>query len=264
VKDLVILIPSWRGPSLLATTLDAIKKSCVTDYDVLPVLNEPSDLDIEVCKSRGIEFLFSDVNLGTLAVDLAIPRISGKYKYIANANNDMLLCPSWDKTLIEYYEKNDCLSVSSPAVEYNGGANGLDTINDPKLPAFIDPACYENFSKNFLNGKYLFPNIISQRHPIIHNLEEWIECGAYSNGSQNYFPGYTLDFAHPCRMMLKYGESRPMVSVGDAPVFHDYSSTMKKLPVNLQQRHCQDVFLREFGFTVTDFKRKIGFNNILE
>jgi hypothetical protein len=265
VKDLAILIPSWKGHKLLNTCLRAIKSNCVTNYEVFVILNEPENLDIEVVNKYNVTYLASSVNLGTLAVDLAIPLIKGKFKYVANLNSDMVCCPSWDEKLIEYYEKNGCISVSSPAVEYNGGANGLDTLNDRGLPEFEDCSLIYEFSENCKNGKYVFPNVISQRHPIIQSVEDFLSIGGYTgNWSRfDYHPGYTLDFAQPCRLWLATG-NRNMVSVGAAPVFHNFSATMKKLPPHLMRRDCKDVFFNEFGFSVEDFKRSIGFNRIVD
>ena len=77
----------------------------------------------------------------------------------------------------------------------------------------------------------------------------------------NWWPGYTLDFYFPWRLWKRFGGN--MVSVGNAPVFHDYSATMKKLPVHAQARNCWHYFKQKTDMTVEEFKEAIEFNKIV-
>lgn len=263
MKDLAILIPCWKGDDYLPVCLEAIKRNCKTDYEVFVILNEATQVGIDICAEYGAKCIPSSANEGTLAVDHAIPFLKG-FKYVANLNIDMIVCPDWDKRLLERLEEYGPLSsVSSPAIEYSGGANGLDTLNDPDLPAFTDPKCIEIFSKNCNHWKYSLPDIISQRHPVITSVENYLAVGGYSdNWDRNYFPGYSLDFDFPFRLWKQLGITK-MVSCGDAPVLHDYSSTMNKLPPNLKANNCWAYFKEKNGMSIDEFKRKINFNKIV-
>lgn len=263
MKDLAILIPTWKGADLLNTCLHSIFKNCVTSYDVIVLINDLDGDTLSVCQKFGVKYVASNTNFGTLAVDLAVPFLERDgYKYVANLNNDMIVCPEWDKKLIEYYEANDCVSVSSPAVEYNGGANQLDTLNDPDLPPFTNLSIIYKFNENYLNGKYKFPNVISQRHPILMSYEHFKAVGYYSKWDFSWVVGYTLDFYQPY-LLWKLTGSNKMISVGDAPVFHDYSATMKKLSPNLQSQNCWEVFRSKTGMSVDEFKKQIDFNKMV-
>jgi GT2 family glycosyltransferase len=103
MKDLAILIPSWSGPKLLDTCLLGIKCNCETNYDIIVTLNEVDEDSYAIAKKWGVKIITISENIGTMAVDMAIPLIRGKYKYVANLNNDMIVCPGWDRKLIEYY-----------------------------------------------------------------------------------------------------------------------------------------------------------------
>lgn len=262
MKDLAILIPSWKGSDYLPACLKSIRLNCVTDYDIFVILNEVDDQSLRICREFGTKFIALSQNEGTLAIDYAIPYLAD-YQYVANLNIDMIVCPYWDSILLSRLEKMQGMgSVSSPAVEYNGGNNGLDTLNDPTLPKFTDPKCTESFSRNYLDGKYNFPDIISQRHPIITTVKAFLKVGGYSDFDRNWFPGYSLDFFFGFKLWKILGFSN-LISVGDAPVLHDYSSSMKKLPPNLQKLNCWGYFKFKAGMTIDEFKQKIDFNKVV-
>jgi len=263
MKDLAILIPSWKGADYLPFCLSSIKQNCVTDYEIFVILNEVDIRSMQICEAHGVHFIALDRNEGTLAVDHAIPYLRD-FKYVINMNNDMLCCPNFDATLIMEMQKyNDKAAVSAPAVEYNGGANGLDTLNDPSLSPFNTAACLNEFTDNYNNGKYKFPNIISQRHPVLTTVKDFLAAGGYSDDWDfNYFPGYSLDFDFPYRLLTRCGIEN-MISVGAAPVLHDYSHTMHKLPPNLQAKNCWDYFQKKNGISINEFKNRIKFNTIV-
>ena len=240
--------------------LSAIKRNCSSDYEVFVILNEIDAMSMKLCEMHGVNFIGLSRNEGTLAVDYAIPHLK-EFKYVANLNIDMIVCPDWDVKLIcKLQEYGDMATVSSPAVEYNGGANGLDTLNDPELPRFASARAIQNFSENCKQGKYKFPNIISQRHPVVCTVDNFLAVRGYSdNFDRNYYPGYSLDFDFPFRLWSELRIDK-MVSVGDAPVLHDYSSTMKKLPPNLQANNCWEYFKKKNRMSIDDFKKAINFN----
>lgn len=267
MKDLAILIPSWKGAEYLSVCLYAINKNCNSNYDVYVVLNEYDLKSVEVCeryKGQRVFYIPLKENEGTLAVDHAIPYLKD-YEFVCNLNNDMVVPENFDVLLIEAMRKyGPKCTVSSPAIEYNGGANGLDTLNDRDLPKFLEMGCVEKFSENVKNGKYKLPNIISQRHPVVCRAKDFIAVGGYSdNWDINWFPGYTLDFFFAYRLWDKLGIKK-MISIGNVPVLHDYSTTMRKLPVNLQQKNCWEYFKEKTGMTVDEWKEKINFNKIVD
>jgi len=263
MKDLAILIPSWKGADYLPFCLSSIKQNCITNYEVFVILNEADVRSMQICEAHGVHFIALDRNEGTLAVDHAIPYLRN-FRYVANLNIDMMVCPSWNAILLtKMSEYNDKVTVSSPAVEYAGGGNGIDTLNDPALPKFNTAECLNQFTENFNAGKYRFPNIISQRHPVICTVEDYIAVRGYSdNWDFSWHPGYTLDFFFPYRLWKERGIEM-MVSVGATAVLHDYSSTMNKLPENLKAKNCWDYFQKKTGITVNEFKNQIKFNTIV-
>jgi hypothetical protein len=133
------------------------------------------------------------------------------------------------------------------------------------MPKFINSIeAVRHFSDSCKTGKYKFPNIISQRHPVIVLANDFISLGGYSNNwnDLDFFPGYSLDFFFAYRLYY-YRYMGKMVSVGDAPVFHDYSATMKKLPVDLQKRNCWELFREKAGMSIEEFKAIINFNDTI-
>ncbi len=263
MKDLAILIPSWKGSDYLPFCLSSIKQNCVTNYEVFVILNEVDVQSMQICSFHGVNFIALNRNEGTLAVDHAIPYLRN-FKYVANLNIDMILPKNWDSILLsKMQEYNDHATVSSPAVEHSGVNNGIDMLNDPSLPKFNTLECLRQFAENHKDGKYKFPNIISQRHPIICTVKDYLAVGGYSdNWDFSWHPGWTLDFFFGYKLW-KERKIEMMISVGEVPVLHDCSSTMNKLPPDLKSRNCWDYFKKRTGMTVNEFKNQIKFNTIV-
>jgi glycosyltransferase involved in cell wall biosynthesis len=257
MKDLAILIPAWQAADILPVCLKAIRLNCKSDYTVFVVLNEVDDLSLSICRQWGVKFLALDSNEGTLAIDYFMPHLTD-YKFTMTINCDMIVPENYDLMILsKLLEIGELCSVSSPAVEYNGGNDGITAINDSSLPPFRDTEVIDKFSNNVKSGKYVFPTVYSQRHPITTWTSTYKKCGGFSDNFDRGYFAHTLDFDFGFRL---WNLGCKMISLGSAPVLHDYSSTMKKLSPELQQWNGWDHFRRKNGMSVDEFKRKMNFH----
>ena len=83
-KDISILICSWNNPHLLRVFIPNILKSFSLDNELLLVLNQYDKESVDLCVQYGLEFVCLKENLGTMAVDYALPLIKGEYTVIGN------------------------------------------------------------------------------------------------------------------------------------------------------------------------------------
>lgn len=95
-----ILIPTWNNLAYLKLCLKSIEKNSTYKHQILIYVNEGSDGTTDWLKTQNYEYIHNKENVG---VCWALNSLRAKVKtdYILYMNDDMYVCPDWDKFLWE-------------------------------------------------------------------------------------------------------------------------------------------------------------------
>lgn len=93
-----ILIPTWNNLDFLKLCVYSIEKNSTYRHQIIIYVNDGSDGTLEWVRGRGYDYVHSPENVGVcLAVNSLRPLV--KSDYICYMNDDMYVCPLWDKHL---------------------------------------------------------------------------------------------------------------------------------------------------------------------
>jgi glycosyltransferase involved in cell wall biosynthesis len=99
-----ILIPTWNNLSFLKLCIDSIEKNSYFKHQIIIYVNDGSDGTLQWVKEKGLDYLHSPSNVG-ICFALNSMRTLVKTDYILYMNDDMYVCPDWDKYLWEEIER---------------------------------------------------------------------------------------------------------------------------------------------------------------
>lgn len=95
-----IIIPTWNNLPYLKLCVASIRKNSSFGHQIIVHVNEGTDGTLEWVKSEGLDFTYSEQNIGIcLACNMMRTRV--KADYILYLNDDMYLLPGWDKALMD-------------------------------------------------------------------------------------------------------------------------------------------------------------------
>ena len=93
-----ILIPTWNNLGFLKLCLESIEKNSSFNHQVIIYVNDGSDGTLDYVKEKGLDYVHSPSNVGIcFALNALRPLV--KTEYILYMNDDMYVCPLWDKYL---------------------------------------------------------------------------------------------------------------------------------------------------------------------
>ncbi len=93
-----IIIPSWNNLPFLQLCVDSIRKNSATRHQIIVHVNEGSDGTLEWVRSQGLDYTFSERNIGVcMACNMMRTKVATDY--IFYVNDDMYLLPGWDTAL---------------------------------------------------------------------------------------------------------------------------------------------------------------------
>lgn len=96
-----ILIPSWNNLDYLKICIDSIRKNSAYAHQIIVHVNEGKDGTLAWIENEiDLNYTYSLENIG-VCYALNWARTIVKTDYIAYVNDDMYLCPDWDKYLVE-------------------------------------------------------------------------------------------------------------------------------------------------------------------
>ena len=95
-----ILIPTWNNLKFLQLCVESIRKNSTYEHEILIHVNEGTDGTLEWVKAQGLAYTHSTENVGVcLALNQLRPLVTTDY--ILFMNDDMYVCPEWDKALYD-------------------------------------------------------------------------------------------------------------------------------------------------------------------
>jgi glycosyltransferase involved in cell wall biosynthesis len=239
-----ILIPSWNNLEYLKLCIESIEKNSSFTHQIIVHVNDGSDGTLDWIKSRcGISFTHSSENVG-VCYALNYCSTLATTDYILYMNDDMYVCPSWDKFLFDEIQKlgHDNFFFSATAIEPRAQSkcsiekNYGSTINEfdeNKLLAEFDALPMDDWS-----GATWPPNIV---HKSI-----WELAGKYSI---EFSPGMYSD--PDFSMKLWQMGIRVFKGVAKSRVYHFGSVSVKKVKKN--KGYYQ--FISKWGMTQRTFSK---------
>lgn len=183
-----ILIPSWNNLPYLKLCIESIRKNSHYQHQIIVHVNEGIDGTKEwIAEQSDIDYSISDSNIG-VCYALNIGRGLVNTDYILYINDDMYVCPNWDKELFDEIKTigHNYFFLSSTAIEpvYSTNCAILKDYGSD-IHSFKEELLLKEFDSlpfNNWNGSTWPPNIV---HTSI-----WDLVGGYST---EFSPGMYSD-----------------------------------------------------------------------
>jgi len=240
-----IIIPTWNNLDYLKNCVASIRKNSAFKHQVILHFNEGSDGSLIWAKENEIEFTYTDTNVGIcIAVNQAA--VLAKYDYIVYMNDDMYVCPGWDKYLMDDINvlNTDCFMLSSTMIEPKQTSNDCVIVQDfgDQIDTFREDELliqYNSLEKADWNGSSWPPTVVSKKY--------WFITGGYS---VELSPGMSSDDDFSMKMW-KVG-CRIFKGVGKSKVYHFQAKSSSKVKKNDGRKQ----FLFKWGINQSTFHKQ--------
>ncbi|GGK12271.1 glycosyltransferase family 2 protein [Parabacteroides faecis] len=242
-----ILIPTWNNLAYLKLCLKSIEKNSTYRHQILIYVNEGSDGTTDWLETQNYEYIHNKENVG---VCWALNSLRAKVKtdYILYMNDDMYVCPDWDKFLWEEIQQLPdnkfflsatliqprpffCKSVIAPA---NFGEN-VETFKEQEL---LDK--YQLLPHSDWFGSTWPPNVVHK--------DIWDLVGGYSI---EFSPGMYSDPDFSAKLWM--AGIRLFKGLSASRVYHFESVSTGRVKKNNGSQQ----FLSKWGITSASFIRNI-------
>ncbi|MCC6251160.1 MAG: glycosyltransferase family 2 protein [Bacteroidia bacterium] len=239
-----IVIPTWNNLEYLKLCVNSIKKNSAHQHQIIVHVNDGSDGTLDYIKEEQIEYTYSADNIGICyAVNQAAAL--AQHDYIVYMNDDMYVCPLWDKYIIEEIQKlpDDDFMFSGTLIEPRDTGN-LCVINanfGNNISNFNEKQLLENyrsFSKSDWQGSAWPPTIVSKT--------KWNMVGGYSI---EFSPGMSSDddFA----MKMWQSGCRIFKGISKSRIYHFQAKSTGKIKKNDGRKQ----FLLKWGINQSGFNK---------
>ena len=240
-----IVIPTWNNLDFLKLCVRSIRENSAFRHQIVLHVNDGADGTAEWAAAEGIAFSRTPDNVGVcFAVNAARPLV--RTDYVLYMNDDMYVCPGWDRalkeeidacgtkffffsaTMIEPYPTN-----SKPVIGAHSFGTTIETFEEKRLLAEFASLPKEDWS-----GATRPPNIVHR--------DVWDLIGGYS---VEYSPGLYSD--PDFSMKLWQAGVRLFKGVARSRVYHFVSKSVGRVTPNDGRRQ----FLRKWGMAPSTFYR---------
>ncbi len=253
-----ILIPTWNNLAFLKCCVNSIRKNSAEAHEILVYVNEGVDGTAEWCEQEGIRFLRSEKNVGVCTALNALFEISTE-DLICYVNDDMYLCPNWDRPLIDEIKLlghgKFYLSSTMIEPEETGNKCVLAPFDLGRTPSKFDEEgllnLLPNLQKSDWSGSTWPPNLMHRKM--------WKQIGGYS---EEFSPGLYSD--PDVSMKLWQQGVRVFKGLGASRAYHFMSKSTGRVKMNDGKK----TFLKKWGvssrwFTKTVLKQGELYTGIL-
>ncbi|SFV32596.1 glycosyltransferase family 2 protein [Thermoflavifilum thermophilum] len=239
-----ILIPTWNNLPYLQLCIESIRQHSTFPHQIIVHINEGTDGTLEWVKQQtDIDYTYSSSNIGVCyALNAARPLV--QTDFIVYLNDDMYVCPDWDRVLWEEIQQlPDCFFfLSCTALEPVASSNCAIQANFGSDPAHFRKqellAQYATFQKPDWLGATWPPNVIHRN--------VWDLVGGYSI---EFSPGMYSD--PDFSMKLWQAGVRYFKGLSASRVYHFGSKSTKRIRKNKGYY----TFIRKWGMTSSTFTR---------
>lgn len=238
-----ILIPTWNNLKFLQLCIRSIEKNSSYRHQIIIYVNDGSDGTLDWVKAGGYAYVHSPQNVGVcFALNSLRPLV--RTEYILYMNDDMYVCPEWDRYLWEEIERLPdnkfflsstlmqprpfyCKSVIAPA---NFGET-VETFDEERL--LHD---YATLKHGDWLGATWPPNIVHK--------DMWDLVGGYSI---EFSPGMYSDPDFSAKLWL--AGVRYFKGLSNSRVYHFEARSTKRIKKNRGSIQ----FLQKYGITSSTF-----------
>jgi glycosyltransferase involved in cell wall biosynthesis len=239
-----ILIPSWNNLQYLQLCIESIKKNSCYRHQIVVHVNEGIDGSLEWVKlQEGLDYSFSATNIGVCyalntAATLAVT------DYILYLNDDMYVCPNWDKDLYDEIKTigHNNFFISGTSIEaYPQSACSIKGDFGKDIESFQEEkllAEYDKLPMQDWQGATWPPNVVHK--------DVWDTVGGYSI---EFSPGMYSDPDFSMKLW-KMG-IRLFKGISKSRVYHFGSTSVKRVKKN----NGYYTFINKWGLTSGTFSR---------
>ncbi len=242
-----ILIPTWNNLDFLKLCINTIEKNSYFKHQIFIYVNDGGDGTLEWVKSKNLDFVHSPSNVGIcFALNALRPLV--KTEYILYMNDDMYVCPKWDKYLWEEIEglpdksfflsstllqprSCHCKSMIAP-VDYG---ESVDSFDEQRLLSE-----YEKLPHADWTGATWPPNVVHR--------DVWDLVGGYS---VELSPGMYSDPDFSAKLYL--AGVRYFKGISKSRVYHFEARSTQRVAKNNGSAQ----FLLKYGITSSTFVKYI-------
>jgi glycosyltransferase involved in cell wall biosynthesis len=220
-----ILIPTWNNLDYLKLCISSIRKNSFFNHQIIVHINDGKDGTFDwVNEQPDIDFCYSGTNIG-VCYALNYCRTLADTSYLLYLNDDMYVCPGWDKELNDEITAigNPYFFLSSTAIEPQKNNNcsiikdyGTDIHNFQEENLLRE---FEGLEMDNWSGSTWPPNIVHK--------DIWDMAGGYST---EFSPGMYSD--PDFSMKLWNLGIRVFMGVGKSRVFHFGSKSVNRVKKN--------------------------------
>ena len=240
-----IILPTWNNLDYLQLCIKSLRKNSSYKNQIIVAVNEGSDGTLEWLKEQDdIDFVHATENMGVCyAVNACRPH--AKTDYIVYMNDDMYVCPEWDKELLKEIKSlnTDYFFLSSSIIEpiKNSNPNYVAHIKDYGTTP-------KNFNEDTLLLEYAslpINNWLGSSWPpnVVHK-KLWDAVGGYSI---EFSPGMYSD--PDFSMKLWHAGVRKFYGVGKSRVYHFGERSTGRIKKNKGA----DTFLSKWGMSARSY-----------
>ena len=242
-----ILIPSWNNLDFLKLCVKSIRKNSTYGHEILVHVNDGSDGTLDWVKAEGLKYTHSPENIGVCyALNGLRPLVTTDYMVFMN--DDMYVCPGWDRALYEEVKAigHKMFFLSS-------------TLIQPRkffCKSVIAPADFGQSVENF-DEERLLREYMTLKHgdwqgatwpPNIVHRDVWDLVGGYS---VEYSPGMYSDPDFSAK--LYHAGVRLFKGIDRSRVYHFEARSTHRIVKNDGSLQ----FLRKWGITSSSFMRDV-------
>lgn len=238
-----IVIPTWNNLDFLKLCVRSIRENSTFHHQIVLHVNDGSDGTVAWATAEGLSFSRTPGNVGVcFAVNAARPLV--KTDYIVYMNDDMYVCPGWDKALMEEIEAagTKFFFISATMIE------PYPTNSAPVIGAKNFGTSIGTFEEERLLREYMtFPKedwCGATRPPNVVHRDVWDLIGGYS---VELSPGMYSD--PDFSMKLWQAGVRYFKGVARSRVYHFVSKSVGRIRRNDGRRQ----FMRKWGMSPSTF-----------
>jgi len=244
---LSILIPTWNNLPFLKCCVESIRKNSMAEHEILVYVNEGLDGTAEWCWSQKLKFIHSPSNVGVCTALNALFELTSE-DLICYVNDDMYLCPDWDKVLIDEILSigHEKFYLSSTMIEpvATGNRCVLAPFDFGRHPdAFNETALLNalpSMQKTDWSGSTWPPSVMHR------NM--WLAIGGYG---EEFSPGLYSD--PDVSMKLWRQGVREFKGLGESCAYHFMSKSTGRVKMN----DGKTTFLKKWGVSSSWFVKNV-------
>ncbi len=244
-----ILIPSWNNRPYLELCIDRIRtySHYRDEIQIIVFVNEGKDDTVEFLQNRSdVDYIVSAENRG-ICYAMNLCRKLIKSDYVMYMNDDMVVLPDWDKSIVaELRIQTDYMFyLSATMIEPNLKVNPCCVYGDYgfDLDSFKEEELlrdYKTLTRDDWNGSTWPPSVM--------HISLWDAVGGFS---VEYSPGMYSD-PDLAKKLYDLGVRR-FKGLGTSLVYHFGSKSTRKIRKNKGRK----IFLSKWGYTANHFMNKI-------